>query len=71
MAYGKVQQPDIAATLSSKHQVVFAACRTSMPESSEAALLACGKKEDTSLFSRLFLSAYLIHEVARGEERRG
>lgn len=48
----------MAETPSSKHQMVFAERRDAMPESSGAALLACGKKEDASSFSRLFLSAF-------------
>lgn len=43
---------------SSKHQMVFAERRDAMPESSGAAVLACGEKEDASSFSRLFLSVF-------------
>lgn len=57
-AYGEVEQPDTAETPSSKHQMVFAERRDAMPESSGAARLACGKKEDASSFSRLFLSVF-------------
>lgn len=57
-AYGEVEQPDIAETPASKHQMAFAERREAMPESSGAALLACGEKEDASSFSRLFLSAF-------------
>lgn len=57
-AYGEVEQPDIAEAPSSKHQMAFAERRDAMPERSGAALLACGKKEDASSFSRLFLSAF-------------